>query len=183
MSTLSSQGPSPDHAQTSWTDTLRDGSSVLIRPISKQDKDLERAFIEGLTRQSRRYRFLCSVATPSEEMVEELTDIDHTHEVAFVAVVQEGGHERIVGVSRYAAGTDGQDCESAVTVEEDWQNKGLGSTLMHHLVETARARGIRRMYSIDSAENGHMNDLAHHLGFHSSADPDDSTQVIHTLDL
>lgn len=183
MSTSSNQRTSADPDQPSWTDTLRDGSSVLIRPINKLDKDLERAFIEGLNQESRRYRFLGAIGEPSERMLEDLTNIDHTHQVAFVAVAEEDADKRIVGVSRYGTGTDGRDCESAVTVEEDWQHKGLGTVLMNHLVDTARARGIRRMYSIDSAENTHMNDLARHLGFRTSADPDDSTQVIHQLDL
>lgn len=183
MSTPLIHQPSADPDQPRWTETLRDGSSVLIRPINKLDKGPERAFIEGLTQESRRYRFLGSIGEPSERMVEELTDIDHVHQVAFVAVVQEGAHERIVGVSRYSTDTDGHDCESAVTVEEDWQDKGLGTALMKHLVEIARARGIGRMYSIDSAENTRMNDLARHLGFHTGTDPDDSAQVIHQLDL
>lgn len=169
--------------QPRWTETLRDGSSVLVRPINKLDKGPERAFIEGLTQESRRYRFLGSIGEPSERMIEELTDIDHVRQVAFVAVVQEGSHERIVGVSRYSTGTDGQDCESAVTVEEDWQDKGLGTALMEHLIEFARVHGLHRMYSIDSAENTHMNQLARHLGFHTGTDPDDSAQVIHQLDL
>ncbi len=175
--------PSDEADQPRWTETLRDGRSVLIRPINKLDKSLERAFIEGLTQESRRYRFLGSLGEPSDRMIEELTDIDHERQVAFVAVVHEGAHERIVGVSRYSVGTDGKDCESAVTVEEDWQDKGLGTALMKRLIEFARARGIERMYSIDSAENSPMNDLARHLGFHTGTDPDDSAQVIHQLEL
>ncbi|MGV8923635.1 MAG: GNAT family N-acetyltransferase [Thermomonas sp.] len=183
MSTPSIQRLAADHGQPTWTVTLRDGSSVLIRPINKLDKGIERAFIVGLTQESRRYRFLGSIGTPSERMIEDLTDIDHNQQVALVALVQEGTDERIVGVCRYGTSNDGQDCESAVTVEEDWQDKGLGTALMNHLIDIARTRGIRRMYSIDSAENRRMNDLARHLGFQTSTDPNDSTQVIHQLDL
>ena len=39
------------------------------------------------------------------------------------------------------------------------------------------------MYSMDSAENTHMHDLAKALGFHTRPDPDDATQVIHQLAL
>ena len=42
---------------------------------------------------------------------------------------------------------------------DDWQNKGLGAILMKHLIEVARARGIKRMWSMDSAENIAMSDL------------------------
>lgn len=52
---------------------------------------------------------------------------------------------------------------------------------MKHLIEVARSRGIRTMYSVDSAENLAMTDLAAHLGFRTRVDPDDSSQVIHEL--
>jgi len=86
-----------------------------------------------------------------------------------------------VGVSRYSTSADGSACECAVTVLDDWQHKGLGVILMTHLIDAARARGIKRMWSIDSAENSAMSDLARFLGFKRCQDRDDATQVIHTL--
>jgi GNAT superfamily N-acetyltransferase len=182
MSSLPSPPSStPDYPR--WSETLRDRSHVLIRPITPQDRDAERAFLEGLSAQSRRFRFLGQVGRPSEQLIERFTDIDYSHEAAFVAVVAEDAHDRIVGVSRYSADADGLCCECAVTVDDDWQNKGLGTLLMRHLIEVARARGIRSMYSIDSAENVAMADLAVFLGFRTRVDPDDRTQLIHELAL
>jgi GNAT superfamily N-acetyltransferase len=166
-----------------WSETLRDGSHVLVRPMTVLDKTAEREFIEGLTPQARRFRFLGQVAHPSERMLEQLTDIDATRDAAFAAVVHHDPHERIVGVSRYCTDADGKRCECAVTVSEEWQHKGLGSTLMKHLIEVARSHGIGSMYSIDSAENQAMKDLAGFLGFRTHEDPDDSSQVIHALQL
>ena len=166
-----------------WSETLHDNSYVLIRPITRQDEAAERAFIEGLSTQSRRYRFLGAVACASDRLIEQFTNIDYVHEVAFAAVIPEDAHERIVGVSRYSTDADGVNCECAVTVSDEWQQKGLGTLLMRHLIEVARARGIRRMTSIDVAENAKMQDLATHLGFRTRVDPDDASQVIHELDL
>jgi GNAT superfamily N-acetyltransferase len=175
--------PSAGPEYPRWSETLRDHSHVVIRPITPQDKAAERAFIEGLSLQARRYRFLGQVKTPSEALIEQFTNIDYVHEVAFVAVTPEDGHEQIVGVSRYSTDETGTMCECAVTVGDDWQNKGLGTLLMRHLIEVARARGIRRMVSIDSAENVRMQDLATYLGFDTRVDPDDASQVIHELTL
>lgn len=166
-----------------WSETLRDRSHVVIRPITPQDHAAERAFIEGLSREARRYRFLGQMSQPSEALIDRLTRIDYVHDVAFVAVVKEDAHERIVGVSRYGSDADGTRCECAVTVSDEWQNKGLGTTLMRHLIGVARDRGIRSMYSIDLAENLPMRDLAAFLGFHTRPDPDDARQVIHELAL
>lgn len=166
-----------------WSETLRDHRHVVIRPITPLDKDAERAFIEGLSPQARRYRFLGQVKCPSEKLIEQFTNVDFEHEVAFVAVVPDDGRERIIGASRYSTDRAGTQCECAVTVSDEWQNLGLGTLLMRHLIEVATARGIQRMVSIDSAENVRMQELADLLGFDTRVDPDDATQVIHELDL
>lgn len=173
--------PSADPSHPRWIETLRDRSQVLIRPLAPTDRAAERAFVEGLSEEKRRYRFLGTMDTASERLLDTLTDLDQVHDVAFAAVVPEGAHERIVGVSRY--GRNGDGCECAVTVSDDWQDKGLGTALMRHLIDVARARGMHRMYSVDSAENLRMRDLARFLGFHTRADAADPSQVIHELAL
>ena len=173
----------PNVVYPRWSETLHDRSHVLIRPIHPQDNAAERAFIESLSPEARRYRFLGSMVRPSDRLVEQLTDIDYRHEMAFVAVVQEDALQKIVGVSRYGADKDGINCECAVTVSDEWQDKGLGTLLMKHLIEVARTKGIQRMFSVDSAENTQMRDLARHLGFHTRVDPEDIHQVLHELDL
>ena len=57
----------PDHPR--WTETLRDRSRVLIRPITPRDLDAERTFIESLSPRARRFRFLGEVRHPSEAML------------------------------------------------------------------------------------------------------------------
>ena len=166
-----------------WSDTLRDRSLVVIRPLAQQDREAERAFIEGLSPTSRHFRFLGQVCRPSDRLLDQLTRIDAIHDVAFAAVAERDGHECIVGVSRYGVDPSGDNCECAITVADDWQGKGLGTLLMKHLIDVARARGIRRMYSVDLAENLRMTELAGGLGFHTRSDPDDAAQVIHELTL
>ena len=163
-----------------WIDTLRDGSTVVVRPIGKQDADAERAFIEALSPQSRRFRFLGEVRHPSDALIEQLTNIDYSDEVAFVAVMPGKASEQFLGISRYSTSRDGTSCEFAVAVLDEWQHKGLGSALVAHLIEVARARGIPYMFSIDSAHNVEMAGLARRLGFTRRLHPDDATLVIHS---
>jgi GNAT superfamily N-acetyltransferase len=164
------------------TEVLHDGSTVSIRPLQKQDVELERRFIEGLSPQSRRYRFLCSLVTPSDALLTQLTNLDPQREAALIAVVEEQGKTREVGVARFS-GAPGGKAEIAVTVSDEWQHKGLGTALMKRLMELARQRGIREFYSIDASGNDHMRKLADHLGFQCKTDPEDATQVIYTLQL
>ena len=172
-----SVGPGYPH----WSDLLRDGTRVLIRPIAKHDAVREAAFIESLSPRSRRFRFLGQIARPSLDLITRLTDIDYRHEVAFAAVEAGNPNEAFIGVSRYSATHDGSSCECAVTVRDDWHHRGLGTLLMKHLIEVARARGILCMYSFDTADNAEMEDLARHLGFTRRIDRKDATLVVHSL--
>ncbi len=173
----------PDPASMRWKENLRDGTTVLIRPISEEDVELERRFIEQLSAQSNRFRFLGQIKSASPEMLKRFTHVDHATEVAFVALIDDGGTKREIGVSRYSARADGLRCECAVAVSDEWHNRGLGTLLMQHLIEVARRRGIEVMYSLDARDNQAMRELADHLGFERKQDPDDATQVLHTLDL
>lgn len=165
-----------------WHETLRDGTRVLIRPISKDDAALEHAFIERLSPASRWYRFLGQLKV-SDDMIRRLTDIDYRRDMAFVALRHEAGEKREIGVSRFCLSDDGASCECAVAVSDEWQGRGLGHLLMRHLIEVARQRGIRRMFSVDSAGNDQMRDLAASLGFERKVDDEYPSQVIYSLAL
>ncbi|MDR3387595.1 MAG: GNAT family N-acetyltransferase [Rudaea sp.] len=166
-----------------WTEKLRDGTHVLVRPIRKSDASIERTFIERLSPESRHFRFLGYFKSPSDELVKRMTDIDDERDMAFVALVHDEGEKKEVGVSRYSVATDGTSCECAVAVADEWHGRGLGALLMRHLIEVARSRGIKKMCSIDSSDNSGMRDLAAYLGFKRQTDPDDVHQVLYTLSL
>lgn len=163
-----------------WYETLNDGSSVLMRAMRPEDKDADVDFIRRLSEQSRRMRFLGQVRCLPDEELRRLTAIDPARDMAIVAICEDDN--RIVGVSRYSKGAD-DSCECAVAVADDWQAVGLGSRLMHYLIERAREQGIRRMVSFDLAENARMRSLAKFLGFRTRPDPQDPSMVIHELAL
>ena len=163
-------------------ETLKDGSRVHIRPLHPSDIGIEREFIMRLSPQSRRFRFLSSIAAPGEKLLERLTKLDDASEAAFVAIAVESGVDREVGVARLSAVGDGR-AEFAVTVRDDWQHRGLGTLLTKHVIEAARQRGLSALYSVDASENGPMNGFAKTLGFISDVNPQDTTEVIHTLQL
>lgn len=175
--------PTTSDEELHWKDTLSDGTQVIVRPIRADDEALEREFIKRLSPESRRLRFLGQVSERDDNLIRNLTRIDYTRDMAFIAIVHRDGVKQEIGVSRYGVSADGTSCECAVTVDEAWRNKGLGTLLMRHLIEFARKRGIRSMVSMDLANNEPMRELADHLGFTRSPDPGSSSQVMHTLQL
>lgn len=179
LTPVATSGP----ASPQWIETLRDGAEVLIRPIAKTDAAMERAFIERLSPETRRFRFLGQLRTVSSEQLARFCDIDYDRDFAFVAMVTEAGETREVGVSRYCVGKDRSECECAIVVADDWQHRGLGTALMKHLIAHARDAGIGTMFSIDLADNPRMQELAQHFGFTRRTDDSDPTLVIHTLKL
>jgi GNAT superfamily N-acetyltransferase len=186
-----------------WVQTIGGGKQVLIRPINPDDASAERAFIQSLSSEAKRYRFMGQFGAPTDAMIERLTHIDYRNEVALVAVIRVDGVDRIIGVSRYhvdqpvasspiASGAmvaakanrnSLRSCECAVIVADAWQHKGVGTALMKHLIDIAKSAGLQQMNSVDFAENLAMRDLALDLGFHVRVDPEDAQQVIYELDL
>ncbi|WP_242103881.1 GNAT family N-acetyltransferase [Lysobacter sp. M15] len=177
------QRPSIGPEYPRWSQSLRDRSHVLIRPITTKDEAAERAFMQGLSDRARRFGFLGEAEGPGEPTGETCVEEGRGHDVAFAAFTMDDSRERMVGVARYSTDDSSQHCECTVTVDEEWQGKGLGTVLMRHLIEVARIRGIRRMTSTASAENVQMHDLAEHLGFQARVDPQDPSRVIYALSL
>src|SRR5690606_30516591 len=134
------------------------------RPIERQDARAERDFLEWLPTTFRRDRFSGQISSPSETLVEALPEFDYASNMALVAVAREDGRDRIVGVCCYAVCPGSDDCEAAVAVVDTWQGQGLGTAMMHHLVEVVR-------------------DLARHLGFHVNPCEGDRSLVVHSLQL
>ncbi len=158
-----------------------DGQRITIRPVTLEDVDIERDFIENLSPLSKHYRFLGGVAHLTPEELLKLCDTDYKNKMAFVAIVQDKGNEKQIGVSRYAINQYGDSHEFSVAVSDQWQNKGLGTLLMRYLIDYAHKQGVERLYSIDFTDNYNMKSLAKDLGMHVETDPNDSKQVIYSL--
>jgi GNAT superfamily N-acetyltransferase len=162
--------------------TLRDGRRTTIRPIRRDDVARTAAFIDALSPQSKHALFLGGIARLSDAALARLCDSSHPFDMAYVATVPAPGGERQIAVCRYAGGADADaGAEISVAVADDWQHQGLGKLLLRRLIEHARARGVRRLYSMDSASNDGMRRLAHDVGFSEQRDPDDIHQVIYSL--
>ena len=168
-----------DARPVEWSETLHDGTRVLVRPISADDRELERSFIEGMSPVARHFRFLDTMNSPSPTLLTQLTAIDPATDVAFVALVAESERPTEIGGAQFSAQADGSDCEFAIAVADAWQRKGLGTLLMHCLIHAAQERGIAAMHAISASDNEPMRGLAERLGLRRTRDPQDDAQVVY----
>ncbi len=160
---------------------LADGSSVKLRPIRPEDAEMEKEFVKNLSENSRYFRFMNTVRELTPAMLARFTQIDYDREMAFVAVLEEGGRETEIAVTRYVTNPDGETCEFAVVVADSWQCKGLGRRMLGLLIEVARARGLKAMVGHVLAANQPMLALCGKLGFRISDHADDMTLKRATL--
>ncbi len=160
-----------------------EGEVVTIRPIRITDAEMEADFIRRLSPLTKHYRFFGGVKELSPAEVSHLCDVDGRHSMAFVATIRRDGLETEIGVSRYAPNSRSDVREIAVTVADEWQNKGLGTKLMRQLIQSAQCNGVKQLYSIDLSDNAAMRALAKDLNMTAQRDPDDPHQTIYSLEL
>jgi GNAT superfamily N-acetyltransferase len=157
------------------------GETLTIRPIQIDDLEMQRDFIRGLSPAAKRFRFFGGVRELPSPELRRLCDVDGKNSMAFVATVIRNGREVEIGVARYAPYAGSNTREMAVTVADEWQHRGLGSTLVKHLIETAKFNRVTLLFSVALVDNDAMAALAKDLGMVSMRDPSDPHQVIYSL--
>lgn len=152
---------------------LADGTDISIRPIRPEDAEIEQLFVHNLSPQSKYFRFMQALHELTPQMLVRFTQIDYDREMALIAVTKIDGKEVEIGVARYMTNPDGESCEFAIVVADEWHKKGIGSHLISKLLQIARARGFKEITGEVSASNRRMLDLASSYGFTLTASKDE----------
>ena len=141
---------------------LRDGSTVLIRPVRGIDAPLLADGFARLSARSRQLRFLGPKTALSPAELRYLTNVDHRDHEALGALNPADG--RGVGIARYVRDTgDPRAAEIGVTIVDDWHGRGLGRELLARLSDRARQEGIARFTATVSCDNAAMGHLLRSL--------------------
>lgn len=173
--------PIPEEFDESFQPVI--GAAVTLRPLRPDDLDIETAFVEGLSPETRSSRLLGGAIKATREQIERLIQVDYERDMALAATVMLGGRETLIGVARYALEADAKTCEFALVVADAWQGRGIGRRLLEKLIAVARARGLSRIYGDTLAGNRALIELAKKLGLVPQRHPDESylTRVSLTL--
>ena len=163
--------PYPTHLGDSFQ--LADGTDIRIRPIRPEDAEIEQDFVRNLSEESKYFRFMRTLHELTHEMLVRFTQIDYDREMAFIAVTGPAGQEQELGVARYTINPDGESCEFAIVVADDWRGLGIGTRLLRTLMGAAKSRGMQVMMGEALSNNTEMRGLAERHGFAVRASEED----------
>ena len=159
------------------------GQPVTLRPLRREDHDIEHAFVSGLSQETRNNRLLGGSVRITREYIERLTTVDFSRDMALAAVLMLDGNEILIGVARYVLDASSRSCEFALVIADAWQGRGIGRRMLEKLIAVARGRGLSRIYGDVLSTNSNMLAFCRKLGFVPSPTEGDATVTRVTLEL
>jgi acyl-CoA hydrolase len=142
------------------TVTLKNGTSVLIRPARASDVPGLQDMFYRMSQEDIYTRFFRGLRSLSASEAQRLCNVNYDTGVAFIAVVGTRENEKIVGSSVYYVNLSTNMAEVAYMIAREWQGLGLGNALQLRLTDYAKARGLRGFTAEILAENPKMVKLA-----------------------
>ena len=143
------------------TVVLRDGSTVTVRPVTRDDAPLVQRLLESLSPESRVFRFF-SGGGDMPTMAGRLAAV--TADDGFGLLALRGPDQEPVAHAMYAPTGSGR-AEVAFAVADRYQGLGLGSLLLGQIADAARRAGVETLEAMVMPENLHMLEVFGRSGF------------------
>jgi len=146
---------------------LRNGRTILLRPIRPEDEGTHKEFDLAMSKEDRYKRYFAELPHFSHEQLAHQTQIDYNREMAFIATAPNSlGVYYTLGVVRAIFAVDGQTAEFAMAVRSDEKQQGLGTLLLEKMLRYCKSKNLQTLNGITMLENSGMANLARKLGFH-----------------
>ncbi|MFX1563916.1 MAG: acetate--CoA ligase alpha subunit, partial [Promethearchaeota archaeon] len=155
--------PYPKKYELLWK--MRDGRTVLFRPIKPEDEPMWLEMFQNFSQESIRYRFFQIIKDTPHEVRVRYCNIDYDRELGIVVELNEKGKRKILGVVRLIEEPDGKQGEIAFIVADPWQGLGLGSKMVDYMIEICIDRGLESIYGLMLADNYRAIKLMEKMGF------------------
>lgn len=160
--------PYPSQYASPWT--MRNGETVLIRPIRPEDETYMIEFHKHLSDQSvylRYFHYLNLDQRIDHARLARLCFVDYDREIALVVEHRPEGAARpeIIAVGRLVRLRNTDDAEFAIVINDRFQRQGLGTELLQRLVAIGKAEGMKRIVADMLQENRGMQRSCEKVGF------------------
>ncbi|MHC4741223.1 MAG: GNAT family N-acetyltransferase [Planctomycetota bacterium] len=162
--------------------TLRDGTEIFFRPVKPTDELALGEMLYSLSEKSVETRYLTRTVAFPHRHIQQLTNIDYQKDLAIVGVVPSVAGEEVVAIAQYFLDPHTQAAEVAFLVQDEWQQKGMGTFLLDYLTQTARKRGVKRFFAKVLPNNRPMLAVFHNSGYKVNTEFDGDAYSI-TYDL
>ena len=146
-------------------ETLRDGTEIFFRPVKPTDEPALSEMLYSLSAETIRTRYFTYSMTFPRQAVQKLTNIDYRNDMAIVGVVPTPDGEEIVALAQYFLDPQTGAAEVAFLVQDEWQDRGMGTFLMDYLAQIARQRGVKRFYAKVLPDNKPMLSIFYNSGY------------------
>jgi len=134
------RGQYPEELETYRT--TKKGVEILLRPVKLADEPLLKEFFYSLSDQSIYRRFISVRKDMPHERLQEFAVIDYTKEMVVLAVLPNEEREAVVGVGQFGIDVLSHTAEVALVVQDDQQNRGIGTELLSYLTYLAKRQGL-----------------------------------------
>jgi acetyltransferase len=160
----------PYPTQYVFTWAARDGRPLTIRPIRPDDEPLLVKFHETLSDRSVYLRYLHPMLLSQRVAHERLSRIchcDYDREITLVAEQEDkAGERRFLGASRMSKLHGMAEARFSVLISDQAQGLGVGSELVHRIVQVAKGEKLSRLIAEMTPDNKPMQRICEKLGFH-----------------
>ena len=167
----------PDQIELEWEkvrypseleryETLRDGTEIYFRPVQPTDDSALSDMLYSLSPTSVRRRYFTHTRTFPHKDVQKLTNVDYEQNLAIVGVVPgPEGEDQIVAIAQYFLDPKTMVAEVAFIVQDEWQDKGMGSLLLDYVTKIAKGRGVKSFYATVLPSNKAMLNIFYNSGY------------------
>jgi acetyltransferase len=154
----------------------RGGLVMRVRPVTLSDGPLLAEFFERVDTDDLRFRFLSGQRHVRPDQIALMLEVDHRRAEHLLAFDDES--KLMVASAMLVADNHLEDAEVAISIAKEYQNRGIGWTLLKHVAELAKAHGIKRLRSVESRQNHAALEVERALGFRASQRDDDPSIVV-----
>jgi acyl-CoA hydrolase/GNAT superfamily N-acetyltransferase len=135
---------------------LKNGKTVLFRPLLPSDEFDYRNFFYSLQKETIFKRFFHNRKIFSHEMIQgEYADVDYRRNMFLIGMVQKKRHQEIIAIGTYMDLGNGR-AELAFVTREDFQGAGIASYLLQKLEKIAIGNGFIGFDATTLYENSSM---------------------------
>ena len=146
-------------------ETLRDGTEIFFRPVKPTDEPALSEMLYSLSEESIRTRYMTHTVVFPHRDIQRFTNIDYRHDIAIVGIIPRVSGEEIVALVQYFLEPKTRAAEVAFLVQDEWQQKGMGTFLLDYITQIAKQRGVKKFYAKVLPSNEPMLTIFHNSGY------------------